>query len=75
MVGEREFLSFVAGVMDVSADGLSLETGYGEIPEWDSVMQLRLTMEIEAKYGVDVPIDRVADIKTLGCFYEYVKAK
>ena len=75
MVGESEFLSFVAGVMDVPAEGLSLDTEYGGIPEWDSVMQLRMTMEIEAKYGADVPIDMVADIKTLGGFYEYVKAK
>lgn len=71
MVAERDFLTFVAGILGVPAEALSLDTAYESIPEWDSVMQLRLTLEIESEYGVEIPIDKVADTLTLGAFYAY----
>ena len=72
MVQEADFLRFVAGVMGVSAEGLSLATAYGAIPEWDSVMHLRLVMEMEAAYGVSLPIAAVPELKTLGDFYRWL---
>lgn len=73
MVAEKDFLTFVAGILDVSAESISLETAYESIPEWDSVMQLRLTLEIGSEYGVEIPVDEIANIKTLGQFYAYIK--
>ena len=73
MVQEHDFLSFVAGVLDVPAENLALDTEYGSIPEWDSVMHIRLTLEIESRYNVEVPVDEIADVKTLGGFYRYVR--
>ena len=73
MIAEKDFLSFVAGILDVPAESISLETAYESIPEWDSVMQLRLTLEIGSEYGVEIPVDEIANIKTLGQFFAYVK--
>lgn len=73
MVAEKDFLTFVAGILDVPAESISLETAYESIPEWDSVMQLRLTLEIGSEYGVEIPVDEIANIKTLGQFFAYVK--
>ena len=72
MIDEEQFLSFVAGILEVPSDAISLETAYESIPEWDSVMQLRLTLEIGGEYDVEIPVDEIADIKTLGGFYKYV---
>ncbi len=36
-------------------------------------MQLRLVGEVEAKYGVMIPMDAVSTITTLGGFYQFVK--
>lgn len=72
MVTELDFLKFVAGVLDVPVESLSLETAYESIPEWDSVMHLRLTLEIGSEYNVDIPVDEIANIKTLGQFYAYL---
>lgn len=73
MVVEKDFLTFVAGILDVPAESISLETAYESIPEWDSVMQLRLTLEIGSEYGVEIPVDEIANIKTLSQFFAYVK--
>lgn len=70
---EQEFLKFVASVLEVSAEELSMETSYGEVPQWDSLMQLCLVDEICEKYGVDIPISVAANIRTLGEFYRYVE--
>ena len=73
MALEKDFLAFVAGVLDVPVGSIDMETAYESIPEWDSVMQLRLTLEIGSEYGVDIPVDEIANIKTLGQFFAYVK--
>ena len=72
MIQESEFIRFAAGVMGISAEKLSLETACGSIPEWDSVMHLRLVMEAEAAYGVSFPLELVPDLRTLADFYRQI---
>lgn len=72
MGSEIEFLAFVAGILEVPAESISMATAYGSLPEWDSVMHLRLTLEIGAEYNVEIPVDEIAGIKTLGEFYKYL---
>ena len=74
MVQESEFIRFAAGVMGISVEKLSLETACGSIPEWDSVMHLRLVMEAEAAYGVPFPLEIVPDMRTLADFYRQIVA-
>lgn len=75
MVTPEAFLEFVAGVFDVPVQDLSFETVYESIPAWDSVMHLRLVLEISARWNVDIPLDEIAGIRTLGQFYAYVKGR
>ena len=71
----NEFLNFISDIMDVPVENLSPETSYKSIPEWHSLMHLRLVTEIQDKYDVEIPIDQVSEIKTLADFYGYVEAK
>ena len=68
-----DFLEFVATVLGVGYERLSLKTAYGAISEWDSVMHLRLVMEIQDRYGVDIPLEKVPEMRTLGDFYAFVR--
>lgn len=70
-----EFLKFVAGVLNVQVQALSADTRYGELSQWDSVMHLRLIMEVESEYAIDIPLDEIPQIKTLGQLYLYTQAK
>lgn len=70
----QEFLAFVAGVMQVNPSVLSGETRFKEFKKWDSLMHMRLVMEIEEEYDVEIPIDEVPNIKTLNDFYQYTQA-
>lgn len=73
MVSVEKYLEFVASVLEVSVESLSLETAYESIPQWDSVMHLRLVMELGAEFNVDIPLEKVPELDTLAKFYEYVK--
>lgn len=65
MVGESEFLDFAAGIFGLPPEGLSLETSYGSLPEWDSMAQLRLVVEVKERYGVEIPFADVTEVTSL----------
>lgn len=69
----QEFLKFIATVMEVPPSEITLDTEYGKFEKWDSLMHMRLVMEIEDKYGVEIPIDKVPEIKTLRDLYNFTK--
>ena len=69
----KEFLSFIAKILKVDKNTLTLETSQDDVETWDSLMQLRLLGEIEAKYGVMIPMERISTIKKLNDFYQYIK--
>ncbi len=69
----EEFLSFMAEILETDREKLTLEPPQEEVDTWDSLKQLRLVGEVEAKYGVTIPMDAVSTITTLGGFYQFVK--
>lgn len=62
------FVAFVAQVLKVPREGLSGDTAYGSIPEWDSVNHLRLVMEAEPRFGVRYPLELIPALKKLDDF-------
>ncbi|SDB97000.1 acyl carrier protein [Succiniclasticum ruminis] len=67
----QDFLVFVSAIMQVDVSQLSGNTKYKEFKKWDSLMHMRLVMEVEDKYGVEIPIDEVPTIVTLKDLYRY----
>ena len=69
----EKFLEFVADVMERDPDEISMDIVYKEFEGWDSLMMLTLVMEIEAEYGVSIPMESLGNVKTLADLYEFVK--
>ena len=74
MSGMEDFLDFAAETLGVQKGTLTPETAYGSIPEWDSVMHLRLVMETEARFGVPIPLEAVPNLLKLADFAPYLGA-
>lgn len=70
----KDFINFIASVMEVDPSELNEDTAYGQYDKWDSLMHMRMVMEIEEEYNTEIPIDEVPNIKTLKDFYKYIKA-
>ena len=69
----KEFLNFIAEIMEVDSSELSEDTARGQFSKWDSLMHMRLVMEVEEKYDTEIPIDEVPEIKTLKDLYKYTE--
>ena len=69
----QDLINFIARVMGVDPDTLSADTAYGSIEKWDSLMHMRMVMEIEEEYDVEIPIEEIPNIKTIKEFYAYIK--
>jgi acyl carrier protein len=68
------FLKLAARIMDVGTDEISLGTTYKEFAPWDSITFLRLVMELEEEYGLDIPMERFGDFMTLGDFFGLIES-
>ena len=68
------FIEFIASVMEVDPSELTADTAYGTIEKWDSLMHMRMVMEIEEEYDVEIPIEEIPNIKSLRDFYKYIEA-
>jgi len=67
----QEFLDFIADVFEVDPSEISMDTAFNVYEKWDSLMHLRLIMEVEEEYDVEIPIDEAPNIKTLNDLYQY----
>lgn len=75
MISESDFLSFVAGVLEVPGNRLTMDVGQSDIPEWDSMSHLRLIMEVQGEYGVQIPLVDFKRIRTVRDLYERIVSK
>ena len=66
---EQKFLNFVAEIMEMNE--VSMDMSYNE-GKWNSLMMLTLVMELEAAYGVSIPMEKLGNIKTLADLYKLV---
>ena len=66
---EQKFLEFVAEIME--EDQVTMDTPYKE-GKWDSMMMLTIVMELEAEYGVSIPMEGLAEVNTLADLYKFV---
>jgi len=66
----EKFLEFVADIMEVEVDEISMETEYKVFDKWDSLMMMNLIMEVEDEYEVSIPLESAGKIKTLKDLFE-----
>lgn len=69
---EQKFFELVAEVLDKDTDEINMDLSY-ENGDWDSLMHLRLMVEICDEFDVDIPSEKMNSIKTLRDFYGYIE--
>lgn len=65
MSSEQEIIELVAGILAVPAEALSLQTGAGDLPEWDSLAQVAIVTTVEEEYQLNLDPDSLMDIATI----------
>lgn len=69
---EQKLITVVATALGVPETLLSLQTAAGEVEAWDSLAHLNVVSEIEAEFGVRIPIEKVAEIHRIADFLPYL---
>ena len=69
----EKLIAVVAAALRVPASTLTLETGPGDLQAWDSLAQINIVSEIEAEFGVSIPIEQVGEIQHIRDFLPYLE--
>jgi acyl carrier protein len=72
---EQKLIAVVAAALGVPTAALELETAAGEVEAWDSLGHINVISEIEAEFGVSIPIEKIADIHCIRDFLPYLGEK
>ncbi|EHK81911.1 acyl carrier protein [Saccharomonospora azurea] len=71
LAGLGEIVEEVAGV---SADDVSAEKSFVDDLDIDSLSMVEIAVQAEDKFGVKIPDDELANLKTVGDAVDYVAA-
>ena len=69
---DERLIATVASALRVPTSMLTLETGPGDLPAWDSLAQINVVSEIESEFGVSIPIEQMAEIRHIRDFLGYL---
>jgi acyl carrier protein len=72
---EQKLITVVAAALGVDPELLKLDSAAGEIEAWDSVGQINIVSEVEEEFGVSIPIEKIAELRTIRDFLPYLGAK
>jgi len=69
---KSEVLKTIADVLKAEIDEYTMKI---DVPSWDSLKHIQLIMEVEEKFGVEIPIERVPEIDSISVLLRLVGAE
>jgi acyl carrier protein len=72
---EEKLINFVAKVLEINSQKLSLTSTIQDIPEWDSFAHVLLIAEIEREFSIIIPLSKIFEIKKIGDFLILIHEK
>ena len=67
-----EVLKTVADVLKSEIDENTMKS---DVPSWDSLKHIQLIMEVEEKFGVEIPIEKVPEIDSVLILLKLIEAE
>ncbi len=71
----NDVLALMADVFEVSAEDVSAETQFGDLPKWDSMGHMDLMVALESKFGIEISADSIRDLVSVSKIMEAVEAR
>lgn len=69
---KSEVLKTIADVLKTEIDENTMKI---DVPSWDSLKHIQLIMEVEEKFDVEIPIEKVPDIDSISILLKLVEAE
>lgn len=71
----KEFIEKFAEAIDAEAEGLTAETEFRNLDEWDSVTYLSVIAMLDEEYDIQIEMPQFKQLKTLGAIAEYIESQ
>ena len=62
----------LARALKVEAAEISLDTAFGDLPQWDSMGHMEVMILLEENFGVEINADTISELVSVQAIYEYV---
>ncbi|MCL1942767.1 MAG: acyl carrier protein [Candidatus Azobacteroides sp.] len=72
---EQKLKNVFSGTFDVPQDRITARTRQHELPEWDSLGQLRLMMAIEQEFGISFLMNEIAELDSFDAIIKNIRMK
>lgn len=69
----EEIRESIASQLNIPAENITLETRFVEDLKADSLDLVELVMDLEDRYGVEIPDEQLAEVKTVGQIIELIE--
>jgi acyl carrier protein len=70
----EEIRDSIASQLNIPAENITLETRFVEDLKADSLDLVELVMDLEDRYGVEIPDEQLAEVKTVGQIIELIES-
>lgn len=75
MFVDPQILEIAARVFKMSVNLVPPDLKIGDVPQWDSLGQLNLIMEVEAAFGVRFDTEQIVQLDSLSKIHEEILGK
>jgi acyl carrier protein len=65
-------IALIAEILETNVSQITHETAFRDISGWDSMAQLQIIGEFENLFKIEIPIEKMADIKTVKDILDYL---
>ena len=72
---ETKLIEVAAQFLKADRAAFSLESGPGDLPQWDSFAQVGLIAEVEARFGVSFDVEEITMFETLQDIHDAIRAR
>jgi acyl carrier protein len=70
---QPSLIELIAGVLNVSPDQLSMESGPKNVPKWDSLAHVTIAAAVEQTYDVVLTMPEILSIRTIASLQEVLQ--
>ena len=70
---KEEVIETIAEVLRIAPEKVTPELSIGDIPEWSSMAQMGIVSTLEARLGVEIPIDDLFDLTNVQALIDEVE--
>ncbi len=68
---EEKIIQWISSILRVS---VTRDSSRGNTEQWDSLRHLQIVSGLEEEFGIDIPIDKVAEIVSVADILRYAES-